>query len=320
MSQTTRRKRVSPVHAAVVFFGLLPLLVLAVRASFDELGANPIEEITHETGDWALRFLWLVLAITPIRVILAWQYLAPYRRTFGLFAFFYASLHLSTYVGLDLFFEWDALIEDVLERRFVLAGFTAFLCMLPLAITSTRAWIRYLGRRWEILHRLAYVAGAAAAAHYLWLVKADNFVPLIYTGILAGLFATRFGRFRRQESDRPAKDSTESEPDGEEDDWVEDEPVEMPIEQAIDLHTFRPREIPKVVEAYLEAAADAGFAEVLLIHGNGKGIQRERVQGILAAHPRVKRYEDAPPQRGGWGATLAWLRLDDSSRGAENLD
>ncbi len=188
---TPRRRRLALVHAAVIAIGLLPFGALAGRAALDSLGANPIEEITHETGEWALRFLLLALAITPLRLVFGWRGIAPYRRTFGLFAFFYASLHFSTYVGLDLFFEWDAIVEDVIERPYVTAGFTAFLCLLPLAITSTRGWVRRLGRRWILLHRLAYVAGVAAVVHFLWLVKADLREPLIYATILASLFSVR---------------------------------------------------------------------------------------------------------------------------------
>jgi sulfoxide reductase heme-binding subunit YedZ len=181
-----------PIHAAVVVAALLPAAALAWRAATDGLGANPIEEITHETGETALRLLLASLAITPLRRALGWSALAPYRRTLGLLAFGYACLHLATYVALDLFFDWAAILEDVAERPYVTAGFTAFCCLLPLALTSTRGWIRRLGaRRWTALHRLVYGAGIAAVVHFLWLVKADVSEPLAYAAVLALLLGAR---------------------------------------------------------------------------------------------------------------------------------
>lgn len=179
------------IQAAVVFVGLLPLLGLGVGAATGGLGANPIEEITHVTGDFTLRWLLVTLAVTPARRILGWAWLAPLRRTFGLLAFFYATLHLTTYVALDQFFDWPLLVEDVLERRYITAGFFGFLCMLPLAITSTRGWMKRLGRRWVSLHRLVYVAAIAGIVHYLWLVKADYLPPLAHAGVLAVLLGYR---------------------------------------------------------------------------------------------------------------------------------
>jgi sulfoxide reductase heme-binding subunit YedZ len=180
------------IHAAVVAAALVPAASLGWRAATDALGANPIEEITHETGETALRFLLASLAITPLRRAFGWSALAPYRRTLGLLAFGYACLHVATYVALDLFFDWAAIAEDVLERPYVTAGFAAFVCLVPLALTSTRGWIRRLGaRRWLALHRLVYAAGLAAVVHFLWLVKADLREPLIYAAALALLLAAR---------------------------------------------------------------------------------------------------------------------------------
>lgn len=181
-------------RAAVLLLGAAPLLALLLRAALDELGANPVEEITHETGGWALRFLLLTLAVTPARRFLGWSWLAPERRSFGLFAFGYASLHFATYLALDLEFQLGALAEDILERPYITAGFTGFVSLLPLAATSTRASIKRLGPRWRKLHRLAYLAAGAAIAHYLWLAKADLREPLIYAAILVGLLATRLVR------------------------------------------------------------------------------------------------------------------------------
>ena len=167
--------------------GLAPLAWLAANG----LGANPIERITHFTGDWALRFLLLSLAVTPARRLFGWNALIGYRRMLGLFAFFYAVLHLATFVGVDHFFDWSEIVADVYKRPYVTAGMTAFLCLLPLAITSTRGWIRRLGRRWVQLHRLAYVAAIAAVVHYWWLVKKDISAPRRYAVILAVLLGIR---------------------------------------------------------------------------------------------------------------------------------
>ena len=125
------------------------------------MGANPIEEITHRTGDWALRLLLVTLAVTPIRRLAGWQPVIRFRRMLGLFAFFYATLHFSTYLVFDHFFDLLLILEDVAERRYVTAGFFGFVLMIPLAVTSTQGWIRRLGRRWTSLHRLVYLSAAA---------------------------------------------------------------------------------------------------------------------------------------------------------------
>ena len=170
--------------------GLLPAALLVWNGLTDGLGANPIEAITHETGSWALRFLLVTLAVTPARR-LGFRRVASYRRTTGLLCFFYACLHASTWIGLDLQFDWALIGEDLLERPFITAGATAFLCLLPLAITSTRGWVRRLGRRWTQLHRLVYVAATAAVVHFIWLVKADLREPLIYAAVLVVLLGAR---------------------------------------------------------------------------------------------------------------------------------
>jgi sulfoxide reductase heme-binding subunit YedZ len=174
---------------------LAPLALLAWRTAEGRLGANPIETITHATGDWALRFLLISLAVTPVRHIMGWNALVRFRRMIGLFAFFYASLHLLTYVWLDQFFDWGHMLKDVGKRPFITAGTAAFLALVPLAATSTAAAIRFLGgRRWRNLHRLAYVAAGCAVIHYYWLVKADVRLPLAYGAVLAGLLGFRLAR------------------------------------------------------------------------------------------------------------------------------
>jgi sulfoxide reductase heme-binding subunit YedZ len=181
-------------HLALVALALLPLAALAAGAARGALGANPIETITHETGDWALRLLLATLAITPLRRLSGWAFLAPWRRSLGLLAFGYATLHFATFLALDLGFDLSALGEEVAERPYVTLGFTAFGLLAPLALTSTRGWQRRLGRRWVMLHRLVYVAAGCAVLHFLWLVKADLAEPLAYAGVLALLLAARLRR------------------------------------------------------------------------------------------------------------------------------
>jgi sulfoxide reductase heme-binding subunit YedZ len=179
-------------QAAIVAIGLSPAAHLAVGVFSDALAADPVEALLHGTGDWALRLLLASLAITPLRW-LGLRVLAPFRRTLGLLAFVYACAHLLVYValdqGLDLAFIW----EDVREHPYVMAGLASFVSLLPLAITSTRGWIRSLGPRWVQLHRLVYVAAIAAVVHFIWLVKADVREPLVYASVLAALLLLRIG-------------------------------------------------------------------------------------------------------------------------------
>ncbi|MBS1852072.1 MAG: sulfoxide reductase heme-binding subunit YedZ [Acidobacteria bacterium] len=180
--------------AKVVVFLLClgPLAHLGWLAYRGELGANPIEVITHSTGDWTLIFLLLVLSVTPLRKLLRQPWLVSFRRMLGLYAFFYGTLHLMTYVWLDKFFSWHEMLADIAKRRFITMGVTAFLLMVPLALTSTRGWIRRLGgRRWQWLHRLVYVSALAGVIHYIWLVKADLRPPLQYAAVLTLLLAYR---------------------------------------------------------------------------------------------------------------------------------
>ena len=176
-----------------VFLACLgPLARLGWKAYSHALGANPIEVITHSTGDWTLIFLCITLAITPLRRFLRLAWLVRYRRMTGLFAFFYAFLHFMTFVWLDKFFNWHEMVKDVYKRPFITAGFTAFVLLVPLAATSTAGMIRRLGGgRWQWLHRLIYVSALAGVIHYYWLVKADVRLPLRYAAIVAFLLACR---------------------------------------------------------------------------------------------------------------------------------
>jgi sulfoxide reductase heme-binding subunit YedZ len=181
-------------HVALIVLALLPLAGLVLGAARGALGANPVETITHVTGEWALRLLLLTLAVSPLRRLAGWGFVAPWRRSLGLLAFGYACLHFATFLALDLGFDLSALGEEVVERPFVTLGFSALLLLTPLAVTSTRGWQRRLGRRWLSLHRLVYGAAVLAVLHFVWLVKADWVEPLVYGAVLAGLLALRFRR------------------------------------------------------------------------------------------------------------------------------
>ncbi len=172
---------------------LTPLLNLGWRGYQQELTANPIEYITHNTGDWTIRFLLITLTITPLRGLLNQPQLIRFRRMLGLFAFFYGCLHLTTWVWLDKFFDVHEMLADVIKRRFITAGMTGFALMIPLAATSTAAMVRRLGyKRWQRLHRLIYFSALAGVIHYYWLVKSDVRLPLMYGAMLTVLMAYRF--------------------------------------------------------------------------------------------------------------------------------
>lgn len=171
---------------------LVPVLLLVWKYFHDDLGANPIEFITHATGDWTLRFLAITLAVSPLRRLLGLPDLIRFRRMLGLFAFFYGCLHFMTYLWLDKFFDFGEIVKDVWKRPFITVGFLGFVAMAPLAITSTAGWIRRLGgRRWQILHRLIYLSAIAGVVHYYWLVKSDVRKPLLYGAIVLVLLAER---------------------------------------------------------------------------------------------------------------------------------
>lgn len=178
----------------VVFLACLgPLGVLTWKAFQQLLGANPVDVITRTTGSWTLIFLLLSLAVTPVRRLLGLPWLVRFRRMLGLYAFFYASLHLMTYVWLDKFFDFQAMLHDIAKRKFITIGLTAITLLVPLAVTSTSGWIRRLGgKRWQKLHRLVYFAATCGVIHFLWLVKADRRRPIAYGTVLAALLLFRF--------------------------------------------------------------------------------------------------------------------------------
>jgi methionine sulfoxide reductase heme-binding subunit len=182
---------------------LLPIVALGWRGMHAGLGANPIEFITHSTGDWTLRFLLVTLAVTSVRNVLGMPSLIRFRRMLGLFAFFYGCVHFLTYIWLDKFFNIQDTWKDIGKRPFITIGFASLMLMVPLAVTSTAAWIRRLGgRRWQLLHRLIYLVAIGGVIHYYWLVKSDIRLPLRYGAILVVLLASRlvvFGVKRRRQ-------------------------------------------------------------------------------------------------------------------------
>src|SRR5215813_13214107 len=158
------------------------------------LGANPIEALEHGFGDWTLRFLLITLSITPLRKLLHLPALIKFRRMFGLFAFFYGCAHFTVYLWLDKFFNLHEILGDVGKRKYITVGFTAFVLLVPLALTSTAGWIRRLGgKRWQALHRAIYISAICGVIHYYWLVKSDVRKPLFYGAIFAILFLWRLG-------------------------------------------------------------------------------------------------------------------------------
>jgi len=180
-------------YKALLFLaGLYPLCRLLWFGFNAQLGANPIEFITRSLGTWTLVFLLVTLSISPLRQLSGWHSLIKLRRMLGLFAFFYAALHFITYIWLDQFFDWSAIYKDVIKRPFITVGFSAFVLLIPLAVTSTHAMMKKLGgKRWQLLHKLVYPSAIFAVLHYWWLVKKDLTQPLIYAAILSCLLGYR---------------------------------------------------------------------------------------------------------------------------------
>ncbi|HUA85994.1 MAG TPA: protein-methionine-sulfoxide reductase heme-binding subunit MsrQ [Bryobacteraceae bacterium] len=181
---------------------LVPFFDLGWDAYTQNLTANPVEYITHKTGDWTIRFLMITLSVTPLRLLFHQPQLVRFRRMFGLFAFFYATLHFTTWFCLDKFFDFQEMGKDILKRPFITLGLAALLMLIPLAVTSTNGWVRRLGfKRWQKLHRLVYVIALVGVIHYYWLVKSDVRLPLMYGAIWVALMSVRAverSRNRRQ--------------------------------------------------------------------------------------------------------------------------
>lgn len=179
-----------------------PVLALAVGAWQGALGADPVDTMTRKTGIWALNFLMITLALAPLRQVTGWTWLLRYRRLFGLYSFFYACLHLTTYLVFEHFFDLADIVGDIMKRPFITAGFLTFGLLAPLAVTSTKAMVRRLGRHWKPLHRLAYLAAIGGVLHYLWLVKRDITDPGIYIIALCVLFSARLTKRRASAGSR----------------------------------------------------------------------------------------------------------------------
>lgn len=188
-----------------VFVGSLTLVAaLLIRGLHGELGANPISQALNQLGLMALVFLVAALACTPLKTCVGWTWPIRLRRMLGLYAFFYATLHVSTYIGLDQVFDWRAIVDDVTKRRFIFVGFAAFLLLIPLAVTSTSAAVKRMGyARWKQLHRLAYVAPVLGIIHFLWRVKKDLSEPTLYAIVLGVLLAVRVAVSLRAWRTRP---------------------------------------------------------------------------------------------------------------------
>lgn len=194
MSSSQWIKRVIKPSAFVL--SLLPFGLLLYNFFTDNLSANPLDDITDTTGTWTLRFLMITLAVTPLVKITGLGFLSQLRRMFGLYAFFYGSMHFLTYLWFDKFFEWEEILRDIPKRPFILVGFSSLMLMVPLALTSWNRMVKWVGgKRWKLLHRLVYVVAIGGVVHYLWLVKADITRPMTYGGILAVLLGYRLWNF-----------------------------------------------------------------------------------------------------------------------------
>jgi len=175
----------------IFFFCLLPILIIFYQIIFNQLGPEPVKEITHVTGNWTLRFIIITLAMTPLQKLTKLNFWISYRRMFGLFVFFYASTHMMTYVGIDYRFDWSSISDDIVKKKFIFAGFLAWILLVPLALTSSKRIIRILRDKWKKLHKLIYIISLLGIVHYLWLVKVVTIEPLIYTVIILTLLLFR---------------------------------------------------------------------------------------------------------------------------------
>ena len=186
------------IERLIFILGLWPILSISIHIFQDSLGANPVEFIERHFGKWTLIFLCLTLSMTPLRRITNISQWILYRRMLGLFVFFYASIHLLCYIGLDYHFAWIDIKNDIIKHRFVLVGFLGWILLLPLAITSSDKMIRRLKTNWKLLHRLIYVVAILGVLHFIWLVKKDLTEPLIYAAIISILLILRLNIFKRK--------------------------------------------------------------------------------------------------------------------------
>jgi sulfoxide reductase heme-binding subunit YedZ len=198
-----KKRRLLLLKGLVWLLGLAPAAWLVWRGFTDRLGANAIEEVLHRLGDTSLIMLLVALSITPVRRLTGWNILAPLRRPIGLFAFFYLTTHFLWYAVIDEGLAFEFIIEDVIERPYILAGFTGWLLLIPLAITSTKGWIRRLKKNWLRLHRLVYVSTGLGLLHFYWQVKADTYWPIVAITVMVVLMLLRTPRRKpRRERER----------------------------------------------------------------------------------------------------------------------
>ncbi|MFV2004276.1 MAG: sulfite oxidase heme-binding subunit YedZ [Gammaproteobacteria bacterium] len=191
MKNISNKQLAFVVKPALFILCLLPFVFLVWDAFTENLGTNPVETLTHDTGKWALRFLLITLTITPLRRFMHIPWLIKLRRMLGLYAFFYAGLHFITYIWLDQFFDWIEILQDIPKRPFITIGFVSFVLLIPLVITSTNAMQRRLKKRWITLHKLVYIIPVLVVVHFIWSLKADYSEPLTYAFIFAALMLPR---------------------------------------------------------------------------------------------------------------------------------
>lgn len=192
------------IKISIFLLSLAPFLLLVSDSLQDQLGANPIETLHFTLGDWALRFLCITLALSPLKSLLQQSWPIRFRRMMGLFAYFYASLHFLVYIVLDLSLSWDNFLDEAPQSPYILVGLLTFLLLTPLALTSTKAMQKRLGKRWIQLHKLVYLAGISAIIHYLWLVKSDISEPLFYAAVMSIVLGARLIiYFKKPRSSRP---------------------------------------------------------------------------------------------------------------------
>ena len=176
---------------SIFFLSLIPFIIIVYKILFNELGPEPVKEITHHTGEWTLIFIVLTLTMTPLKIITNLSIWISFRRMLGLFVFFYATLHMLTYVIIDYRLDFDSIFKDILTKKFIFAGFTAWLLLLPLALTSSKKAVIFLKDKWKKLHKLIYIIAILGVVHFIWLVKKDLTEPLIYAVIILFLLLFR---------------------------------------------------------------------------------------------------------------------------------
>jgi len=182
----------SYLKVVIFIFSLVPIFYIIYQILTNQLGPEPIKDITHHTGKWTLYFIVITLSMTPLKKITKINIWINYRRMFGLFIFFYASVHLMTYVGLDYRFDLTSIGDDIIKKKYIFIGFSAWLLLIPLAVTSNKRMIKILKDKWKKLHRLIYLISLFGSIHYLWLVKRDLTEPLIFLAVILILLAFRF--------------------------------------------------------------------------------------------------------------------------------